>query len=120
MVDCKVSLADESCFVKFDPNLTNVRCIVLLINDLGFQSTEEGCSGDKTDKTVISIKGMTCQSCVKTIEGKISEHPAVKSIKVNLEAEIGTIEFDGNKTTPALLAEAIEDMGFEARVAGMS
>lgn len=62
----------------------------------------------------IGIQGMTCQSCVRNIEGMIGERPDVVNIRVVLEEKAGYIEYKTHETTPQELAEAIEDMGFTA------
>ncbi|XP_052590628.1 copper-transporting ATPase 1 [Peromyscus californicus insignis] len=67
-----------------------------------------------TQETVININGMTCNSCVQSIEGVISKKPGVKSIHVSLANSTGTVEYDPLLTSPQTLREAIEDMGFEA------
>lgn len=65
-------------------------------------------------KVTIGIKGMTCNSCVQSIEGLISQRHGVHSIIVYLKEEKGIITFDPGLTSPAELRDAIEDMGFEA------
>ncbi|XP_021009003.1 copper-transporting ATPase 1 isoform X1 [Mus caroli] len=67
-----------------------------------------------TQEAVININGMTCNSCVQSIEGVISKKPGVKSIHVSLANSTGTIEYDPLLTSPETLREAIEDMGFDA------
>ncbi|KAK7799110.1 hypothetical protein U0070_021016 [Myodes glareolus] len=67
-----------------------------------------------TQETVININGMTCNSCVQSIEGVISKKPGVKSIRVSLANSTGTVEYDPLLTSPETLREAIEDMGFDA------
>nr|XP_021484700.1 copper-transporting ATPase 1-like [Meriones unguiculatus] len=67
-----------------------------------------------TQETTINIHGMTCNSCVQSIEGVISKKPGVKSIHVSLANSTGTIEYDPLLTSPETLLEAIEDMGFDA------
>ncbi|KOX72672.1 Copper-transporting ATPase 1 [Melipona quadrifasciata] len=62
----------------------------------------------------VNIEGMTCQSCVKNIEGTIGSRPDVLSVKVDLEEKLGYIEYKVNEVTPDELIEAIEDMGFTA------
>lgn len=62
----------------------------------------------------IHIEGMTCNSCVQTIEGMISQRKGVSSAKVSLAEHQGVFEFDPLVTTPEELREAIEDMGFDA------
>uniref|UniRef100_A0A5F9DEF2 Copper-transporting ATPase 1 n=1 Tax=Oryctolagus cuniculus TaxID=9986 RepID=A0A5F9DEF2_RABIT len=73
-----------------------------------------------TQETVINIDGMTCNSCVQSIEGVISKKPGVKSIRVSLANNSGTIEYDPLLTSPETLREAIEDMGFDATLSDMN
>ncbi|XP_032966468.1 copper-transporting ATPase 1 isoform X2 [Rhinolophus ferrumequinum] len=67
-----------------------------------------------TQEAVINIDGMTCNSCVQSIEGVISKKAGVKSIRVSLANSNGTVEYDPLLTSPETLREAIEDMGFDA------
>lgn len=62
----------------------------------------------------IHIEGMTCNSCVQSIEGMISQRNGVISAKVSLAEHQGVFEYDPLVTTPEELREAIEDMGFDA------
>ncbi|KAK2891343.1 hypothetical protein Q8A67_013986 [Cirrhinus molitorella] len=62
----------------------------------------------------IHIEGMTCGSCVQSIEGMISQKNGVRSAKVSLANHQGTFEYDPLVTTPEELRTAIEDMGFDA------
>ncbi|XP_038630459.1 copper-transporting ATPase 1 isoform X1 [Scyliorhinus canicula] len=64
--------------------------------------------------TVINIKGMTCNSCVKSIEENISNKSGVISIHVSLARHSGTVEYDPLFTNPEELRDMIDDMGFEA------
>jgi len=68
----------------------------------------------ETSTVRIGIQGMTCQSCVRNIEGMIGGRPDVVSVRVVLEEKAGYIEYKTRETTPRELAEAIEDMGFTA------
>ncbi|XP_014467713.1 PREDICTED: copper-transporting ATPase 1 [Dinoponera quadriceps] len=68
----------------------------------------------ETSTVKIDIEGMTCQSCVRNIEGMISARPDVVNIRVVLAEKAGYIEYKTRETTPQDLAEAIEDMGFTA------
>uniref|UniRef100_A0A0P6IYJ0 Copper-transporting ATPase 1 n=2 Tax=Heterocephalus glaber TaxID=10181 RepID=A0A0P6IYJ0_HETGA len=73
-----------------------------------------------TQETVINIDGMTCNSCVQSIEGVISKKTGVKSIQVSLENRNGIIEYDPLLTSPETLKEAIEDMGFDATLSDIN
>ncbi|XP_066879091.1 copper-transporting ATPase 1 isoform X4 [Kogia breviceps] len=72
-----------------------------------------------TQETVINIDGMTCNSCVQSVEGVISKKAGVKSIRVSLASGKGTVEYDPLLTSPETLREAIEDMGFDASLSGI-
>uniref|UniRef100_A0A8C2CSR5 P-type Cu(+) transporter n=1 Tax=Cyprinus carpio TaxID=7962 RepID=A0A8C2CSR5_CYPCA len=61
----------------------------------------------------IHIEGMTCGSCVQSIEGVISQKKGVRSALVSLASHQGTFEFDPLVTTSEELRAAIEDMGFD-------
>ncbi|XP_060742200.1 copper-transporting ATPase 1 isoform X2 [Tachysurus vachellii] len=62
----------------------------------------------------IHIEGMTCKSCVQTIEGTISQRNGVRSAQVSLANHQGTFVYDPLITTSEELRAAIEDMGFDA------
>lgn len=66
----------------------------------------------------IHIEGMTCNSCVQSIEGMISQRKGVMSAQVSLADHQGIFEYDPLLTTPEELREAIEDMGFDAFLPG--
>lgn len=61
----------------------------------------------------LPINGMTCQSCVRNIEGNIRTKPGVMTIKVNLQEKAGYIDYDPQITDPRQIASEIDDMGFD-------
>ncbi|XP_047122861.1 copper-transporting ATPase 1 isoform X1 [Hydra vulgaris] len=69
-----------------------------------------------SDSIKLSIIGMTCMSCVKSIELMMANHPGLNSIKVDLKAEEATIHYNKQVTNIQSLCSAIEDLGFEAKV----
>lgn len=69
-----------------------------------------------THMAVIKIGGMTCNSCVQTIEGAVSQRQGVQRVAVSLAGGTGTIHYDPAVTTGEELRAAIEDMGFDASV----
>lgn len=71
-----------------------------------------------TQVVVINIEGMTCNSCVQSIEGVLSQKAGVKSVRVSLANRNGTIEYDPLQTCPEDLRSSIKDMGFDASLSG--
>ncbi|XP_025066614.1 copper-transporting ATPase 1 isoform X4 [Alligator sinensis] len=63
---------------------------------------------------VISVEGMTCNSCVQTIEQHVGKLNGIHDIKVSLEGKNAVIIYDPKVQTPESLQEIIDDMGFDA------
>ncbi|MEE6472318.1 hypothetical protein FKM82_009574 [Ascaphus truei] len=68
---------------------------------------------------VVSIVGMTCQSCVQSIEGRISKVAGIVSIKVCLEQNNAVLKYIRSAITPQEICEEIEDMGFDASISAI-
>ncbi|GAA5981501.1 hypothetical protein JCM5350_004610 [Sporobolomyces pararoseus] len=62
----------------------------------------------------LKVEGMTCGSCVASIENGLRGQEGIVSVTVALLAERAVIDYDASIWTPEKLAEEIEDMGFEA------
>uniref|UniRef100_A0A8C4IX70 Copper-transporting ATPase 2 n=1 Tax=Dicentrarchus labrax TaxID=13489 RepID=A0A8C4IX70_DICLA len=128
----QVSLQDSAALIVYRPLLVTQQELKDKIEDMGFSATlpTDDPPGqdisywrrDITDSSIhtvtIWIVGMTCNSCVQSIEGRISQMTGVKSIVVSLKEEKGTITFDPSLTEPEKLRAAIEDMGFDASLEG--
>ncbi|XP_075691825.1 copper-transporting ATPase 1 [Rhinoderma darwinii] len=82
-------------------------------------STDQTFQEVSSKVTVVNIEGMTCISCVQSIEGLISQKLGVKTISVSLANNNGTVEYDPTVTSPETIRAAIEDMGFDASLAGL-
>ncbi len=67
----------------------------------------------QTNKVVITIQGMSCASCVVTIEKAVNNLPGVKKIGVNLASENATIEFNKNIISLDKIKETIKEVGYE-------
>jgi len=70
----------------------------------------------KTSVVTLPVEGMTCASCVNTIEGALNKAEGVAKAVVNFATEKATIEFDPQTLTESDLVKIIEGTGY--RVAG--
>jgi len=70
----------------------------------------------KTSTVTLPVEGMTCASCVNTIEGALNGAEGVAKAVVNFATEKATIEFDPQALTESDLVKVIEGTGY--RVAG--
>ncbi|MFC1942476.1 heavy metal translocating P-type ATPase [Chloroflexota bacterium] len=69
-------------------------------------------TGNKPRKTNLPITGMTCASCVATIEKALSEKTGVNQSNVNLASEKASIEYDPDKVNITTLIKTVSDAGY--------
>ncbi|NWW85663.1 ATP7B ATPase, partial [Rhynochetos jubatus] len=136
----KVSLENKHAVVQYNPNLITLSALQQAIESLppgnfkvcrlnGSEANKEASPPlallhdlsrellqDQTCTTVIRIDGMTCNSCVQSIEGTISQRQGVQCIAVSLADSTGTVHYDPAVTNGEELRAAVEDMGFDASV----
>ncbi|KFM02290.1 Copper-transporting ATPase 2, partial [Aptenodytes forsteri] len=136
----KVSLEHKRAVVQYNPNLITLSALQQAIESLppgnfkvcllNGSEVDKGASPspallcdlfreplqDTTCTAVIRIDGMTCNSCVQSIEGTISQRQGVQCIAVSLADRTGSIHYDPAVTNGEELRAAIEDMGFDASV----
>ena len=73
-----------------------------------------GIAGEKIN---ITVKGMVCSFCSQGITKKFNEQPAVKSVNVNLDTHLVTIELKddqklGQKLDDKLIENILKDAGY--------
>lgn len=66
-------------------------------------------------RTKISVGGMTCGHCVKSVQNALTAVPGVQLVELDLEKGTATVVEDG--TPPELLVAAIEAEGYTAKIA---
>ncbi|MBM3315481.1 heavy metal translocating P-type ATPase, partial [candidate division WOR-3 bacterium] len=69
----------------------------------------------RIETETIGVGGMSCASCVLTIEKALGRLPGVKLATVNFAAEKAIVEFDPRLTARPELARAITDAGYDVR-----
>ncbi|KAL1117904.1 hypothetical protein AAG570_004217 [Ranatra chinensis] len=106
----KVSLDDKIAVVTYDGAVTTPDSIKEAIEDMGFEAYYE-----TNEKNItVNINGMTCQSCVRNIEGTIGQKNGIVKIEVSLKNNCAYIIYKQSKISPHDICNAIDDMGFEA------
>ena len=129
----KVSLQRNEAFVEHDPHLVQTNKLSSAIYDMGFDASVTTTYNalppppaqlplplppilQTSGVAVIEIEGMTCSSCTQNIESNLSKTKGVNSIKVSLQDKSAAVDFDPTLTSPQELADAIYELGFEAKV----
>jgi copper ion binding protein len=112
-----VALMAAKAEVMYDPSIVLPHQIADSITQLGFPTNvleDETSVGD----VQISIKGMTCSSCVHLIESGLAKFEGVRAVTVALTTERGKVKFDPNIIGPRDIVEAVNNMGFTANIVG--
>lgn len=119
----KVSLKNEEAAITYDPSLTDPATLSEAINDMGFDASLSSPSASPTptneiQMVMINVDGMTCNSCVQSIEKSISKLGGVQAISVSLKGKTAQVHYSPEKVTADQLRESIEEMGFDACLIG--
>ena len=61
----------------------------------------------------MTVQGMTCGNCARSVERKLSATPGVSKASVDLPGSAATVEYDPAQVQPAKLAETVRQLGFE-------
>ncbi|MDP2209611.1 MAG: heavy metal translocating P-type ATPase [Bacteroidota bacterium] len=64
-------------------------------------------------KIQLPILGMSCASCVSTVQESLSKLPGVVNANVNLATETATIQFDETKVNTSHFKHAVESIGYK-------
>lgn len=78
------------------------------IDDAGFEASI--LSEENSNSVNLSIGGMTCASCVATIENFLGSEKGIRKVSINLTTGIGKVIFDQDLTGPRNVIQAIENV----------
>ena len=64
----------------------------------------------------LKLGGISCASCVRTIEQAVRSLPGVETAQVNFATEEGNVQYHGDRVTPDQITKAVADAGYSAQV----
>ncbi|KAF9278811.1 hypothetical protein BGZ88_000339 [Linnemannia elongata] len=118
LVSIKVALLAERATIEYIEGETTPREIADLIDDIGFEASP--IVEKRKDQVDLQVFGMTCASCVNSIEGELRKTPGIISANVSLTLQAAKVEYDNTVLGVRDIVECIEDMGFDALLSGRS
>lgn len=65
------------------------------------------------ENITLKVSGMSCDHCVKAVEGNVGELNGVQTVKVDLKAGTVDIQFNPEVVTLATIKETIDDQGYD-------
>lgn len=88
VTESNVNLATEKLNINFDENAVSMQDIQAAVDKAGYKATP----ADTEDKT-FALSGMTCASCVQTVEKATRKLDGVFESNVNLATEKMNVQF---------------------------
>ncbi|CAG8726667.1 7905_t:CDS:2 [Dentiscutata erythropus] len=110
-----INLLTTQASIKHDQNLVGPRDLIAKIEELGYEPQLYS-DNDGDDTTILEIGGMTCASCVQTIQSAVELLPGVASVNINLLTTQASIKHDRNLIGPRDLITKIEELGYEPQL----
>jgi Cu+-exporting ATPase len=105
VVAAQVNFGSEVAEVEYDPSHVKLHDLEKAVSDAGYQTVNE--------QIVLTVGGMSCVSCVTTVENALKELDGVVSVTVNLATEKAYITYNPALTTTADMKAAIEAAGYQ-------
>ncbi|MBI2879926.1 MAG: copper-translocating P-type ATPase [Candidatus Rokubacteria bacterium] len=106
VLGASVNFAAEKVTITYDPDRIRVTEFIKTIRELGYSSPLQ--------KATLAVSGMSCASCVATIEKGLSQLPGVVLAGVNLGTEKATVEYVPGTIRVEDLTRAVEAVGYTA------
>ena len=106
--EASVNLATEKLNVDFDESVLSVKGIQDAVEKAGYKAITD------VEKKTFRINGMTCASCVQSVEKVTRKLDGVMESNVNMATEKMVIVYDPAVVTVAGIKSAVADAGYEA------
>ena len=105
IITASVNFATEKISITYDPEKVHLNDFVQTIKELGY--------GAGVESVTISVRGMSCASCVQKVTKALNRVEGVVSASVNFAAERADINYLPTVATLDDLMTAIRDAGYE-------
>mgnify|MGYP005831484109 CR=1 FL=1 len=64
------------------------------------------------EKVTLHVQGMSCNHCIKAIEGSVGELKGISNVKVHLDNGTVDVEYNAKEVTLDTIKETIDDQGY--------
>src|SRR5690606_14316512 len=105
VAQASVNLATEQATVVFDPAVVGADALLAAVQGAGYEPI--------VAELDLSVRGMTCASCVARVERALARVDGVLDANVNLATERASVRYLPEVARPSLMKEAVRDAGYE-------
>lgn len=106
--EANVNLATEKMNIRFDEHVVSIQDIQAAVDEAGYKALTD------TEKKSFTIAGMTCASCVQSVEKATRKLDGVMEANVNLATEKMTVAYDPAVVSVSDITEAVAHAGYVA------
>jgi len=65
------------------------------------------------EESVIKVEGMSCEHCVKAVEGAVGALPGIAHVAVDLKKKSVTVKYNPEESTLDAIKAEIDDQGYD-------
>jgi Cu+-exporting ATPase len=105
--EASVNFANETAYITYNEKVTSEKGLAKVIEGTGYNVAKG------TQKMILRIGGMTCASCVQTIEKALKKTEGVKEANVNLATEKAMVVYNSAQIGYEEIKKAVEDTGYQ-------
>jgi Cu+-exporting ATPase len=105
VADARVNFAGDTASVEYDGAKVDLTALQQAVEDSGY--------GVVNEQVVIKVGGMTCATCVQTVEKALGKLDGVVVATVNLGAERAYVTYNPNVTGIPEMRSAIQGAGYQ-------
>ncbi|KAB5584577.1 hypothetical protein PHYPO_G00109140 [Pangasianodon hypophthalmus] len=120
VTDVFIPQSGGQAWVGYHPSTVTAKEILQEIQRMGYgvrevtDAPQPGELAQEGSLVRIRVEGMTCHSCVRSIEDRIGALQGVKGVNISLSDKEAVIWYNAKQVKPEDLREHIQDMGFDA------
>ncbi len=100
-----VNLGNETAYISYNPERVRIRELQSAVEGVGYKVLNK--------RTTVKIGGMTCATCVSTIEKSLKNTDGTLDVRVNLAAEKAYVEYNPKVLSLNEIRAAIERVGYK-------
>ena len=109
-----VNLITEKASVEYDSSLTSIQQLIESVQESGYDAFHIEDRKSESTSSTFRISGMTCTSCVNTIESALKKKQGIIKVSVNLATEKAQIEYDPTLINTKEIIDVIKSVGYDA------
>jgi len=123
VTSCRVNVLGATARVTYDESMISSDQIVAAVEECGFTAEpsnivpqqQQSTSNSTFVQAKFALEGLTCGSCVATVDSAVRHLPSIRKVQVSLLPDPQlTCEYDTLQLSADTIVETIESVGFDA------